>query len=164
MEAQGTNLFIVDDNPLVIADLRNYLENRFGLNLRISTFTDGESCLRKLTKDINIVILDYFMEGKNGLDVLKSIKTISPKTEVIMLSSNENVAVAIESFRLGAKDYVLKGPCAWKKITNLIYYLVTAPIRLLVREFGVSKFMAIFLMTFATMGVVVAVVLHYMKH
>ncbi len=157
------NLFIVDDNKLLVADLRNYLQNRFGVSLNITTFNDGESCLKKVDKETQIVILDYFMEGKNGLDTLKCIKEINPETEVIMLSYNEDVALAIESFRSGAKDYVIKGQGAWRKITKLVNLIITEPIMLIVREFGVSKFMAIFLLTFVTLGTVVLITLHMMK-
>ena len=64
----------------MVADLRQYLQNRFGFGLRISTFNDGESCLKQVDNHTNVVILDYYMEGINGLDVLKRIKKINPKT------------------------------------------------------------------------------------
>ena len=163
METQGLNLFIVDDNKLMVTDLKHYLKNRFGGSVRISTFNDGESCLEKVDKKTNIVILDYFLDGINGLEILKSIKAINPKTEVIMLSGNEDMAVAIETFRAGAKDYVVKGHGAWKRITKLVNHIITEPIRLLVSEFGVSKYMAIFLLTFVTMGILVLSVLYLMK-
>jgi DNA-binding NarL/FixJ family response regulator len=159
METQGINLFIVDDNKLMVADLKYYLQNRFGVSVRISTFSDGESCLEKIDKDTHIVILDYFLDGKNGLEILKLIKEVNPKTEVIMLSSNEDIVLAIESFRNGATDYVVKGQGSWKKITKLVNYIITEPIRILVREFGVTKFTAIFLLTFVSMGIVVYMVL-----
>ncbi|MBI3519151.1 MAG: response regulator [Bacteroidetes bacterium] len=160
METQKLNLFIVDDNRSMVVALKQYLQSRFGLDLNISTFYDGESCLEKIDKNTHIVILDHFLNGKNGLEVLKEIKEINPKTEVIMLTSNEDISLAIQSFRSGAIDYVIKGPSSWKKITKLVYHVITEPIRIIVREFGVSKFMAIFLLTFLLMGVVVMVVLH----
>jgi DNA-binding NtrC family response regulator len=163
MATQGINLFIVDDNNLIVAGLKNYLQTRFGTAITISTFSDGESCLEKVDATTNIVILDYFLDGKNGLDVLKSIKAISPKTEVIMLSGNEDVALAIETFREGAKDFVIKGNGSWKKITSLVYHIITEPIRLLVREFGVSKYVAIFFSVFVLMGIVVFSVLYTLK-
>jgi DNA-binding NarL/FixJ family response regulator len=163
METQGINLFIVDDNRLMVTDLKHYLQTRFGVSICVSTFYDGESCLQKVDKDTNIVILDYFLEGKNGLEILKSIKDINPRTEVIMLSSNESIVLAIESFREGAKDYVVKGQGSIRKITRLISHILTEPIRVMVREFGVSKFMATFLLTFITMGITVFTILHYIK-
>ena len=163
MGNQGTNIFIVDDNNLVVITMKQYLQNRFGESMHIRTFNDGESCLKKVDKQLHIVILDYFLRGKNGLEVLKSIKVINPKTEVIMLSNNEDVALAIKTFRAGATDYVVKGPNSWVKISKLVSHIVTAPLRLLVDEFGVSKFMAIFLLTFVSMGIVVFCALHIMK-
>ncbi len=163
METQGINLFIVDDNRLMVTDLKHFLKNKFGVSLLISTFTDGESCLKSVSKDTHIVILDYFMEGKNGLETLKEIKAINPKTEVIMLSRNEDIALAIESFQAGAKDYVIKGNTSWNKITKLVNTIITEPIRMMVKEFGISKYMAIFLLTFVTMGVLVGCVLYSMK-
>jgi DNA-binding NarL/FixJ family response regulator len=161
METQGINLFIVDDNELMLMDLKYYLQNKFGVSVRISTFVDGESCLEKVDKETHIVILDYFLEGKNGLEILKSIKSINPKTEVIMLSGNEDIATAIETFRAGANDYVVKGVGSWKKITKIVNYIITEPIRIMVREFGVPKYMAIFLFTFVGMGILVFLVSHY---
>lgn len=158
MDTGGTNLFIVDDNKLMLESLKLFLHERFGKGLTISTFIDGDSCLKKVDKDTDIVILDYHMEGKDGLEVLRSIKEINPKTEVIMLSSNEDVALAIETFRSGAKEYVVKGVGAWNKISKLVNYIITKPIRMMVREFGVSKFLAVFLFVFFVMGISVLIV------
>ncbi len=162
MITQGINLFIVDDNKLLVTDLKHHLQTRFGVSVNVSVFYDGESCLKKVDKDTHIVILDYFLDGKNGLEILKLIKEKNPETEVIMLSSNEDIVLAIETFRSGAKDYVVKGHGSWKKISKLVEYIITAPIRLLVREFGVSKFMAIFLLTFLSMAAVVLLVMYNM--
>src|ERR1043165_363362 len=148
MEAQGLNLYIVDDNISMVTALKQYLHNRFGDGLKISTFYNRDSCLKKVNKDTDIVVLDYYMEGRNGMDTLKSIKEINPNTEVIMLSSNEDIGMAIQSYREGASEYIVKGPTAWQRLADAINHVFTAPIRMLVREFGVSKFTAIFLMTF----------------
>lgn len=153
MKTNMLNLFIVDDNPLMVLGLRGYLESRFGTDLTISTFSSGAAALQKVDGDTNIVILDYFLEGESGNDVLRSIKKINPKTEVIMLSSNEDMGVAISAFRNGATDYVVKDAKSWKKITSIIYGIITYPLRIMVREFGINKYIAMFLLTFAAMGI-----------
>lgn len=155
MKTRKLNLFIVDDNKTLVTALKHFLKTKFENNINISTFYDGESCLEKINENTDIVILDYFLKGKNGLDILKGIKEINSTTEVIMLSSNEDVALAIETFKAGAKDYVVKGSSSWRKLSDLIQNMITSPIRMIVEEFGVSKFMAIFLATFLTMGAVV---------
>src|ERR1041385_2159512 len=151
MKTQTLNLFIVDDNAVMLFGLSSYLQNRFGTNLSISTFTTGHGALEKVDADTNIVILDYFLPGENGNDVLKSIKKINPDTEVIMLSSNEDMGIAIDAFHNGAKDYVLKGEKSWKKITSILYQIISYPVRIMVKEFGINKYIAMFLVTFITM-------------
>ena len=91
--------------------------------------------MQKIDKNTHIVILDYFLGDENGLDILKAIKVTNPKTEVIMLSGNEDMAVAIEIFRAGAKDYVKKGVGSWSSINRLVNSLIVKPIRIIVKGF-----------------------------
>jgi CheY-like chemotaxis protein len=105
-----------------------------------------------------VVILDYYLTGKNGNEILKSIKELNPRTEVIMLSSDENINTAVDSFRLGAKNFVVKNSNAWKKISILIETIVIKPFKY-IWEFRVTKFITIFLATFLSMGLVVMVAL-----
>jgi PleD family two-component response regulator len=160
MKTTDFNLFIVDDDTSMLMGLRNYLSKRFGKGMTISTFSSGHRALEKIDQDTNVVILDYNLKGENGNEILKSIKSINPRTEVIMLTSNEDVAVAIESFRKGATDYIIKGnDRAWKKISSLVLNIITYPVRVMVKEFGISKYIAIFILVFLVMGVGVYIVL-----
>ncbi len=156
MENNVTNIFIIDDDISSSNILKQQLNEKFGANINILTFTSGKSALEKLNKYTSIVILDYDLKGENGNDVLKSINKNNPKTEVIMLSSNEDIMTAIESFRKGVTDYEIQGEKASKKTKNIVYDIIAYPIRFIVREFGVSKFLAIFLLTFIIMGIAVA--------
>lgn len=155
MNLQRTNLFIVDSNKIMVEKLERYLFKRFGTSLNISSFYTGESCLEKIDQHTSFVILAYFFDGQNGNEILKTIKSINPKTEVIMLTSNEDAATAIESFRAGASDYLIKSDTSWKKILPHVYRVITEPMLRLGREFGLSKFTVIFLATFILMGAVV---------
>jgi len=153
MKTEQSNLFIIDDNQFMVADLRNYLTDVFGEIFTIHTFSTGESALKMVDKNTSVVILDYFLKNELGNEVLKSIKKINPKTEVIMLSSNDDVKVAIEAFRNGAADYVMKGHIADKKITYIIYNIAAFPVRLVAKEFKISKYIALYILTFITVGV-----------
>jgi DNA-binding NtrC family response regulator len=159
MNTTGLNLFIVDDDPLVMMGLKNYLNHRFTNDINISTFTTGKSVLRAIDEHTSIVILDNLLEGRSGNEVLKLIKEINANTEVIMLTSNEDIGMAIDAFRNGAKDYVIKGKNAKRNISDIVLSIITYPIRILIREFGISKYLAIFLLTFAIMGIGVFIAL-----
>lgn len=157
MNTAGTNLFIVDSDRNAVNGLQQYLNNRFGTSLNISTFYTGESCLKKIDNNTGLVILAYFLDGIKGNEILKSIKLINPKTQVIMHSSNDDMGIAIDSFRKGATDYVVKGDNSWKKISSLVNKIVLYPVKILVSELGISKYLAMFILSFAGLGLIVFV-------
>jgi DNA-binding NarL/FixJ family response regulator len=103
METQRINVFVLADNALVVNGLRHYLEDRFGDGINITGFYDNRSCLKKISDDTHIVVLDYFIGGRSGMETLRCIRAINSETEVIMHSSNEDVAVAINAYTRGEK-------------------------------------------------------------
>lgn len=152
---ENNNLFIVEDNPLIANGLQRFLENKFGDTLTISIFMDGESVLKSVDKNTKIVILDYDLRGEKADELLKAIKRINIKTEVIIFSSNDDVATAIDSFRKGANHYIIKNEKAPRKIFSLVYKILNYPVRILVERFKVSKILAIFLTYFIFIGIIV---------
>ena len=163
MKAPILNLFIIDDNALIATGLSNHLIKRFGREINVTSFSSGKSALAQLTGNIHMVILDYVLEGENGNDILKSIKKISPDTEVIMLSANNEMEIAVRAYRNGASNYIRKGHNSWNIITSRIYNALTYPIRKLVKEFGINIYLAIFLCTFSVMGIGIFLALEYLK-
>lgn len=161
MKPQTLNLFIVDDDPMVSMALSQHLTHRFGSELNITTFQSGKSALEKITSDTNMVILDLMLKGEDGNEILKSIKEISPRTEVVIFSSHFEMETAIRSFRNGATDYVLKGHKSGKKISSLVFHALTYPLRVMVQEFGINKYVAMFLLTFIAIGLGVFLTLKF---
>jgi DNA-binding NtrC family response regulator len=152
METQGMNLFIVDANEKTSKGLQQSLYNRFGKSLDISTFSSGESCLEKVDANTRFVVLAYFLESMNGNEILKKIKAINPKTEVVMMSSNTNAVDIIESLRGGATDYLVKGDTAWRRLVPYVYRAIAEPIRRFGNEYGAVAYMAMFLIAFASVS------------
>ena len=74
--------------------------------------------------DIEVVILDVKMPVMNGIEVLNCIKRLHPIVEVIMLSGNSTVDIAIEGMQRGAFDFLLK-PCDQDLLISKITEAVT---------------------------------------
>ena len=116
-------IFIIEDNALFALALKGDLENSFpDSGIRIHTFETGETCKKKF-KELKpqVVILDYnlnskFAEAANGLVILDWMKTENPATNVIMLTGVDNIEIALQSFKHGAADYVVKTETQFKKI------------------------------------------------
>jgi DNA-binding NtrC family response regulator len=155
MKDQTLNLFIIDHDKIMAKALQTFLIQRFKRDLKITTFNSGNDAIKSINAGTDIVILDYNLKYENGIEILKEIKLINPSIEVIMLTSNEDISIAIESFRKGATDYVIKGNSnAWKKLADIVYKIIIYPVHLMVREFRISKYLAIFLLVFSILGII----------
>lgn len=152
---KNQNLFIVENDPLESNRLISFLEKRFSNTLTISTFTDGESALKNINSDTTIVILDYDLKGERGDVLLKEIKKINALTEVIILSSAEDIATAIDAFRKGASNYVIKGESTTRILYSMVLKIMNYPVKILVERFAVNKILAIFLTYFIFIGILV---------
>lgn len=114
-------VFLVDDDVLFLKSLKHTLD---GQEADIKTFLTGEECLRNMEKEKpEVVVVDYCLNGKtgtamNGIQVMNKIKQSNPATEVIMLSAQDNLSVAIDTLKYGAYDYIPKGQSAFVKVKN----------------------------------------------
>ncbi len=123
IEQSTQYVFLVDDEPIQNEMLKDYLSEKF--EYKIKTYDTGEGAVKDLNLNPAIVVLDYHLNAhlpnaQNGVEVLKSIKSINPDTKVIMLSGQDKIEVAVESIKHGAYDYVIKGETAFNRMENII--------------------------------------------
>ncbi len=123
MARQKRYIFLVDDEPIQNEMLKDYLSERFLYEILI--FDNGEDALKKIHLNPEIIILDYHLsahnpKAKNGVEILKEIKEQAPNAQVIMLSGQDKIEVAVDSIKYGAYDYVIKGETAFSRTENII--------------------------------------------
>lgn len=98
---------LVADDDVAIANILSRFFRDIGYE--VITAPDGIAAERLAReKKPDIILLDIFMPGKDGLDVLKDIGPEMPGVGIIMITGNEDEDVARECLRLGAFDYVPK--------------------------------------------------------
>ncbi len=104
-DSPKARVLVVDDEPAMRDGLRMMLAAH-----DVSTANDGEQGLAAFAKGppFDVVITDLRMPGKDGMEVLKSIKQTSPGTIVIMISAHGDIATAVQAMQLGAADFVQK--------------------------------------------------------
>ncbi|CAN5363418.1 hypothetical protein BH09BAC5_BH09BAC5_21640 [soil metagenome] len=166
MENSALNVFIVDDSKMMVGALKKYLSTQFGSTINVSEFYDGESCIKHIEEYPNVVILDYFLDTKqshkkNGLEILKIIKVKSPATEVIMLTSNDNVFAKEEAMQSGASGYIIKKRSSWQQTQQFIYRSILRSIRQLKSEFGLKEYFFLFGVTIAGIAIALSITLHF---
>lgn len=112
-------LFLVDDDRLFLKSLEiDFMESA---DFDIETFSTGELCIANLSKNPDVIILDYHLDGiekgaMNGLETLDKIKAFNPNIPVLMLSSQDKIAVAIECMHHKATDYIVKSETAFIRL------------------------------------------------
>jgi two-component system OmpR family response regulator len=103
-------IFIVDDDPLI----NTLVVKRFtSEGYHVEAFENGDDCLNALSRNPDLIILDYFFvsgnkELMNGMEVFDKIKKVRPETSVVMLSGQDKGELVLEFARKGVADYVIK--------------------------------------------------------
>lgn len=120
------SIFIVDDDISYLYPLVFHLQRN--THYKIHCFTSGEECMQYMNLNPKLIILDFNLNPQppntmNGLDVLRQIKNINPKTKVVMLSSRDTYQAVTDSIKMGAYSYVLKDIDAIAAIKNIIHMI-----------------------------------------
>ena len=107
------HILIVDDEEGVRLSLRGILEDE---GYTVSEADSGENALLFLEKNsVDLVFLDIWMTGIDGLETLKRAKELYQQIPFIMISGHGNVETAVQALRMGAHDFVEK-PLSLEKI------------------------------------------------
>ena len=105
MAAQTTVLYVDDEETLRLL-VTHQLESE---GFTVESADDGDTALEMLAgKTFDVVLLDVRMPRMNGIDVLKEIKQRKILSRVVMLTGVDDLAVAMESVKNGANDYLTK--------------------------------------------------------
>lgn len=101
-----TKVLLVDDEEQFVEVLGQRLETR---GFAVSSAFNGDDALAFLRdNEVDVVVLDVQMPGRDGIETLREIKSTKPIVEVLMLTGHGTVETAIEGMKLGAYDYLLK--------------------------------------------------------
>jgi two-component system, OmpR family, alkaline phosphatase synthesis response regulator PhoP len=99
------NILIVDDEPDIRAILRYNLEKE---GFSITEAVDGNEALDKLSKDLDLAILDIMMPGKDGYDVCRKIREQGNTLPIVFLTAMDREFDEVKGLEVGADDYVRK--------------------------------------------------------
>ncbi len=121
MLREAIRIFVVDDDKIYGAKLAHYLS--LNPDYQVKKFYSAGELMPGLHEKPDIITLDYSMPDINGDHLLTQIKELSPETHVIIISGQEDIKVAIDLFKKGLHDYIVKDDDTeqrlWMAIQNL---------------------------------------------
>jgi two-component system nitrogen regulation response regulator NtrX len=106
MKPEGASVLVVDDEESIRRTLKGILQDE---GYRVLLAQEGESALRILDDDPpDLVLLDIWMPGRDGMAVLEEIKRGWPQLPVILISGHGSIELAVRATKLGAHDFIEK--------------------------------------------------------
>jgi len=113
----STRILIADDDPLVRDFLRKAL-SKAGIWEEIAMAEDGEKALQMLKCSyFDLCILDLYMPGLNGFQVLEEVREKGIQTDIIVLTGYGTIEKGVDAMKLGAQDFQTK-PIDIKKVIS----------------------------------------------
>ncbi|MGB3779864.1 MAG: sigma-54 dependent transcriptional regulator [Tunicatimonas sp.] len=113
-----TKIFAVEDDVIFGKMIKHTLEKQDTYD--VTVFTTGEEFFDHLHEQPDIVTLDYNLPGMTGLDILKQINQYNPDIAIVVVSGQEEVTVAVEAYKHGAKYYVVKNQQTFEELAHCV--------------------------------------------
>jgi len=99
-------VLIVDDEESVVQSIAGVLEDE---GFRVAKAKSGEEAIKVFQEEEpDVTLLDIWMPGMDGIEVLKRLKWIAPECQVIMISGHATISTAMTAVKLGAFDFIEK--------------------------------------------------------
>ncbi|MES2618673.1 MAG: sigma-54 dependent transcriptional regulator [Bacteroidota bacterium] len=120
----GRNIkaFVVEDNDWFNKMVVHCLSQN--PDIEVKSFFNGKDLLKSLHELPDIITLDYRLPDINGDELLKKIKEFRPSIEVIIISEQDDIEVAVELLKLGAYDYLIKNTDLNSRLFNNVNHLI----------------------------------------
>ena len=108
----SAKVFIIDDEEDIRFSLRGILEDE---GYEVLEAESGEHALEQITEEIDLVLLDIWLPGIDGIEVLEKLSQLYTDLPVVMISGHGNVETAVKAIKKGAFDFIEK-PLSLEKV------------------------------------------------
>ncbi|MDM5337123.1 response regulator [Fictibacillus enclensis] len=102
------SVMIVEDDPMVAEFNKRYLEQIEGFEVAVICRSAEEAMKELENHRVELLLLDIFMAGQSGLDLLAYIRKSEKEIDVIVISAASDKERIQKAMRLGAVDYLIK--------------------------------------------------------
>jgi DNA-binding NarL/FixJ family response regulator len=110
MKQTLVTVLVVDSDIAYANRAHRNLQKFAGTKFNTLWKQDASAALEELqrNKAIDIILMEYYLQGKNGLELVKELREKKIDTPVILLTTTKDYRVAIEAIKIGVEEYLLK--------------------------------------------------------
>ncbi|NJK72872.1 MAG: PAS domain S-box protein [Oscillatoriales cyanobacterium RU_3_3] len=118
-------ILLVEDNPADADLLAELLELSAGVEWELVLVEFLHEAIGHLAKQpFDVVLLDLSLPDSSGLETLTRLREVAPDTAMVVMTGLDDEAIALESVRLGAQDYIVKGQITTQLLVKAIRYAI----------------------------------------
>lgn len=118
-------ILLVEDNPADADLLAELLEVSVGVQWELVSVDYLHQAIAHLSKHpCDVVLLDLSLPDSHGLETLTRLLEVAPDTAMVVMTGLDDEAIALESVRLGAQDYIVKGQITTQLLVRTIRYAI----------------------------------------
>jgi NarL family two-component system response regulator LiaR len=129
MKHHRTSILIADDHEVVRNGIRSYLETIPDFQV-VGESASGEETLAMVSELIpDIVLLDLIMPGMDGIETTRRVKQVSPRSQVVVLTSYHEDVHIFPALKAGAISYILKD-MKMEKLVEVLHRAVQGEVTL----------------------------------
>jgi FixJ family two-component response regulator len=118
MSEKKSVIFVVEDDAAFNKLISSYITSKS--DYEVYSYLSGEDCLEKIYKKPDIVLMDYELPFRDGIEIMNVMKKKLTNAIFIFLSGQTNVKVAVEAIKEGAFDYIVKDNHAKENALNKV--------------------------------------------
>jgi DNA-binding NtrC family response regulator len=114
----GFSIFIVEDDPWYGEILAYHLS--LNPDYRVTRFERAKDCLAKMHLKPDLITIDFSLPDIKGDELFTRIRDLNPTVPVIVISGQEEIAVAVDLLKMGVSDYLIKDEATKDLLWNSI--------------------------------------------
>jgi DNA-binding NtrC family response regulator len=118
MQSEHIKIFVVEDNEWYNRLLVHHLN--MNPDFEVRSFFSGKEMMNNLQESPDVITLDYRLPDMKGSELLKKIKAYDDSIEVIVISEQDDIQVAVDLLKEGAFDYLVKNEEIQTRLHNAI--------------------------------------------
>jgi PAS domain S-box-containing protein len=116
---------LIEDNPGDTRLIQEMINEEKGANNSIECFSRLALGLKRLAQGgIDVILLDLGLPDSQGVNTFEKTYAVAPKVPILILTANDNDAIAIEAVSKGAQDFLIKGNTDGSHLFRAINYAI----------------------------------------
>jgi DNA-binding NarL/FixJ family response regulator len=101
-------LLVVDDHPMMRTGLAQLIDSEGDLKVCAEADNAGQALNAVAKQKFDLALVDISLPDKNGLELIKDLRTLSPSLPILVVSMHDEILYAERVLRAGARGYIMK--------------------------------------------------------